>query len=132
MDSLLDTIVVVATRVNTAIGNVASTLEQWSELALITSRGWTLNRYLNTFGVRNAAHVVGKYSIGTTLFLDAVDPSKTGLATGRDAGVGFVAVYGGPVGAIGAGVYFSIDAFYPGGIENYGADYLSAYAETGC
>lgn len=40
--------------------------------------------------------MVGKYSVGTTLFLDAVDPNKTGLATGRDAGVGFVGVYGGP------------------------------------
>jgi hypothetical protein len=129
---MLETIVVVATRLNTAVGNVASTLEQWSELALITSRGWSLNRYLNTFGARNVAHAVGKYSLVATVGLDLVDPNKSALATARDGGVGALGFATGLPGAIGPGIYFSIDVFYPGGIEGYGADYLSACAETGC
>src|ERR1700722_10647904 len=52
-DSALDAITVVATRINTTVGNVTSTLEQWSELALITSRGWAVNQYVRTFAVRN-------------------------------------------------------------------------------
>jgi hypothetical protein len=76
--------------------------------------------------------VVGKYSLVATVGLDLVDPNKSGLATARDGGVGVLGFSTGPAGAIGAGIYFSIDAFYPGGVENYGADYLSACAETGC
>jgi hypothetical protein len=119
-------------RVNTAIGNVASYLEQSSELALVNSSGWGLARYLRTFGIRNAAHMVGNYALGATVLLDAIDPEKTKLATGRDAAAGFVGFFGGPPGAIGAGAYFTIDSFYPGGVENYGANYLSVCSESGC
>jgi hypothetical protein len=132
LNSLLDTITVAATRINTAVGDVASAAEQWAELALITSRGWAVNQYLRTFTMRNTAHLLGKYSLVATVGLDIVDPNKSALATMRDAGVGIVGFSTGPVGAIGAGVYFSIDGFYPGGIENYAADYLSACSESGC
>jgi hypothetical protein len=127
-----DDIVVTAAAINTVVGNAAGTIEQWSQLALLNSRGWGVNQYLSTFTARNIAHVVGKGSVVATVALDVFDPSKTILATGRDAGVGFVAVFGGPVGAIGAGAYFTIDTFYPGGVEIYGADYFSVCAQTGC
>jgi hypothetical protein len=51
---------------------------------------------------------------------------------GAKGGVGVLGFSTGPVGAIGAGTYFTIDAFYPGGIDNYAVDYLSVCAETGC
>jgi hypothetical protein len=64
--------------------------------------------------------------------LDILDPDKSGLATARDGGVGVVGISTGPIGAIGAGVYFTIDTFYPGGVDIFVADYLDVCNETGC
>jgi hypothetical protein len=102
-----------------------------SERALSGSRS---NQYVSAFGMRNAAHLIGKGSIYSTVVLDVFNPDVTALATGRDASAAFVGFYGGPPGAIGSATYLTIDATYPGGIEGFGADYLSvdwACAETG-
>ena len=112
---------------------MSGTIEQGAQLALLNARGWGVNQYLSAFGVRNVAHVVTKYGVVATVTLDLIDPTKTALATVRDAAVGAVGATG-PVGAIGAGVYFTIDGFYPGGVEVYGADYLTvdwSCVETG-
>lgn len=132
-ESVFDALVLVGTRINAGIGNLASYLEQHSELALLNSRGrWGLNQYLNTFRVRNVAHVVAKYSVVATVALDVFDQNKTVFTTGRDAAVGVVGFATGPFGAFGAGVYFTIDATYPGGINDYAVDYISACTESDC
>ena len=49
---------------------MASYLEQSSELALVNSGGLGLAGYSRTVDVRNAAHLVGNYTLGATVLLE--------------------------------------------------------------